>query len=91
MKKIFLLIATLVLLSVSMTHALNETEINVIDQVITRWHARQPQNTLISRVTSILTRIDDIQSRARMTQRTSEILEYIEIRLQKILVAAQTP
>ncbi len=73
---------------VSFTFALTETEENTIDRVITRWHARQPEDKLVWRVNDLLNRINAIQARARLTQTWAEVLNYIEERLMRILHAA---
>ena len=89
MKKLFLLVASIFLISsaVDVTHALTSEEQNIVDRVITRWHARQPADLLVPRTQAILDRIDDIQERARLTPEASMLLNYVEIRLTNILNA----
>ena len=89
MKKLLLLAATIFLVgsSLNVTHALTSEEQNIVDRVITRWHARQPADLLVTRTQAILDRIDDIQERARLTAEASMLLNYVEIRLTNILNA----
>lgn len=72
----------------SVTFALTETEQNTIDRVITRWHARQPENVLVWRINTLLNRINTIQATARLSQTWAEVLNYIEARLMRIMNAA---
>jgi hypothetical protein len=89
MKKLLLLAATIFLVgsSLNVTHALTSEEQNIVDRVITRWHARQPADRLVARTQAILDRIDDIQERARLTPEAGMLLNYVEIRLTNILNA----
>lgn len=87
MKKLIIIMLGILSL-VSVTFALTETEENTIDRVITRWHARQPEDKLVWRVNDLLNRINAIQARARLTQTWAEVLNYIEARLMRILNAA---
>ncbi len=89
MKKLLLLAATIFLVgsSLNVTHALTSDEQNIVDRVITRWHARQPADLLVARTQAILDRIDDIQERARLTPKAGMLLNYVEIRLTNILNA----
>lgn len=87
MKKLIIILFGIVSL-VGFTFALTETEEITIDRVITRWHARQPEDKLVWRLTTLINRINDIQARARLTQKSAEVLNYIEARLLRILNAA---
>jgi hypothetical protein len=95
MKHFFLAILFSIVISSSLfsVHAsfdtFTTTEQNLIDRVVTRWHARQPADQLAARTQTILDRINDLQERARFTERVAAVLNYVEIRLTNILNALE--
>lgn len=91
MRYILLLIAAVFVAasSFSSVHALTSDEQLIVDRVITRWHARQPASLLEGRTQAILTRINDLQQRARLSAEAGALLAYVEIRLTNILNALQ--
>jgi hypothetical protein len=94
MKHFFLAILFSIVISssISATNAsstFTETEQNLIDSVITRWHARQPADLLATRTQAIIDRINNLQERGRFTEKAAMLLNYIEIRLTNILNALE--
>lgn len=69
MRYVLLFLATLFVASSSLSfvHALTSEEQLIVDRVITRWHARQPASLLAARTQALLTRIDNLQERTRLT------------------------
>lgn len=89
MKHILLSCLALLLIfsTLSSTQAFTTEQQNTIDRVITRWHARQPESALASRTQKILDRINDLQTRARLTAEAGALLSYVELRMTNILLA----